>query len=375
MTKKIKLTLLFLLVALIIVFGAVLAMNFAPSKQSDDSSNVKKVKSEEPAKPRPVALVVENAPDARPQWGMDDPKYSPDIILEGEVEGGITRTLWFFNDYNKIPKKIGPMRSARPPFIRFSKMFDAIFVHWGQSNTTSEYVGADTVFKKDKIDHINAMTYTANSLFSRDNTRNVSSEHTGVLNGKNLPRSIKDKKFRKIQKKNATQLKYNKEAKPLSDNTCTKLTLRYSSRASGFDSTWKYDEASGKYKTSDFENNLTRDNLLILFDRTQYIIKSNYKNSGSSVGYCDYKLSGGKGKLLSKGTIIDIKWFVNEKGQLEFYHPEKIKDNDSKEDKDTESNENKPKFKKVPVKLNPGKTWIGWASSNNGGKIIIKKGK
>ena len=32
---------------------------------------------------RPVALVVENAPDARPQWGMTDKKYSPDIILQG----------------------------------------------------------------------------------------------------------------------------------------------------------------------------------------------------------------------------------------------------------------------------------------------------
>ena len=95
---------------------------------------------------RPVALVVENAPDARPQWGMTDKKYSPDIILQGEVEGGITRTLWLYADYNKLPKKIGPMRSARPPYIKFSELFDAIFIHWGQSSSSSEYKGANTVF-------------------------------------------------------------------------------------------------------------------------------------------------------------------------------------------------------------------------------------
>ena len=46
---------------------------------------------------RVAAFVVENAPDARPQWGMDDENYAPDIILQAEVEGGITRTLWFFS--------------------------------------------------------------------------------------------------------------------------------------------------------------------------------------------------------------------------------------------------------------------------------------
>ena len=133
---------------------------------------------------RPVALVVENAPDARPQWGMTDKKYSPDIILQGEVEGGITRTLWFYADYNKLPKKIGPMRSARPPYIKFSELFDAIFIHWGQSSSSSEYKGANTVFKEDKVDHINQMTYKGKvDLYSRDNSRDVSSEHTGILHG------------------------------------------------------------------------------------------------------------------------------------------------------------------------------------------------
>ena len=125
---------------------------------------------------RPVALVVENAPDARPQWGMTDKKYSPDIILQGEVEGGITRTLWFYADYNKLPKKIGPMRSARPPYIKFSELFDAIFIHWGQSSSSSEYKGANTVFKEDKVDHINQMTYKGKVyLYTRDNSRDVSS--------------------------------------------------------------------------------------------------------------------------------------------------------------------------------------------------------
>ena len=60
---------------------------------------------------RIAAFVVENAPDARPQWGLDDPNYAPDVVIQGEVEGGITRTLWLYADYNKLPEVIGPMRS------------------------------------------------------------------------------------------------------------------------------------------------------------------------------------------------------------------------------------------------------------------------
>lgn len=315
---------------------------------------------------RPVALVVENAPDARPQWGMTDKKYAPDIILQGEVEGGITRTLWFYADYNKLPKKIGPMRSARPPYIKFSELFDAIFIHWGQSSSSSEYKGANTVFKEDKVDHINQMTYGGKvDLFSRDSSRDVSSEHTGILHGDKVADAIKDKKFDTKLSKKATQLSFNKKVQKLSKDTCGKVTLTWSNR-SFEDATWTYDKESGEYKTKDFENNLSRENLLILFDKTQYITKSNYHGTGQGVTYCNYKLAGGKALLISNGTVKNIKWGVNEDNQLELYTEVKKDSKDSKDDKDS-------KPEKKTVSLNPGKTWIGWASSNNGGKVKVEK--
>ena len=56
---------------------------------------------------RPVAIVVENLRPARPQWGIT----SPDIICEGEVEGGISRMLWLYADTKMYPKK--SVRSVR----------------------------------------------------------------------------------------------------------------------------------------------------------------------------------------------------------------------------------------------------------------------
>ncbi len=56
-------------------------------------------------------------------------------------------------------------------------------------------------------------------------------------------------------------------------------------------------------------------------------------------------------KLISKNSIIDLKW-INEDGKLKLFTTDK------------DGNE------KI-VKLNPGKTWIGWISANNGGSLNI----
>ncbi|MCM1284793.1 MAG: DUF3048 domain-containing protein [Acetobacter sp.] len=301
---------------------------------------------------RPVACVVENSYYARPQWGIDD-KKSPDIILEGEVEGGETRMLWFYADYTNVPEQIGPMRSARPPFIRFSEMFDAIFIHWGQSSSKGNYVGANTVFKQDDVDHINQMTSSNVSyLFSRDSSRNsYGVEHTGVLNGDKLAQAIKDKGFRTEAGNRYTKFNFNAKDQKVSDTPCNTLGLTFSSRSSTRD--WKYSAEDKMYHTEDFSNSnigfsdVARKNLLVLFDNTNYVVKENYKGSGKSETYCDYGLSGGNGKLASLGTVIDITWTV-ENGMLV------VKDENGK-----------------AISLNPGKTWIGWGSKNNNGSVAI----
>lgn len=301
---------------------------------------------------RPVACVVENSYYARPQWGIDD-KKSPDIILEGEVEGGETRMLWFYADYTAVPDQIGPMRSARPPFIRFSEMFDAIFIHWGQSSSKGDYVGANTVFKQDDVDHINQMTASSVSyLFSRDSSRNsYGVEHTGVLNGDKLAQAIKDKGFRTEAGNRYTKFNFNTKEQKVSDTPCNTLGLTFSSRSATRD--WTYSAEDKMYHTEDFSNSnigfsdVARKNLLVLFDNTSYVVKNNYKGSGKSETYCDYGLSGGKGKFASLGTVIDITWTV-ENGMLV------VKDENGK-----------------AISLNPGKTWIGWGSNNNNGSVTI----
>ncbi|MBR4241407.1 MAG: DUF3048 domain-containing protein [Eubacterium sp.] len=284
---------------------------------------------------RPVAIVVENLRPARPQWGIG----SSDIIVEGEVEGGISRMLWIYADMTSVPKKIGPIRSARPSYVKFSEFFDSIYIHWGGSHSKGGYTGGYGVIKKDKVDHIDGMN--GGKLFSRDTTRRVSSEHRGILNGKKIPEVIKDKKFRTALDENKfSNLEFNESKVAAGSEKAEKISARFSKRTD----TRKFTYKDGKYHCSDWETDVKFQNVIILSDETKYITTP-YK--GSSTTYVNYLYKGHDGYYASKGTQTKIKW--------------EVKDNKLYL-KDLNGN---------PLKINQGKSYIGLASSNNGGKITF----
>jgi len=77
----------------------------------------------------PVAVMIENSPDARPQAGLT----SADVVYEAVTEGGITRFMGIFSQ--NYPTKAGPVRSARSYFIDWLSEYDAFYAHAGGSPT------------------------------------------------------------------------------------------------------------------------------------------------------------------------------------------------------------------------------------------------
>lgn len=300
---------------------------------------------------RPVAVVVENeysTAAVKPQWGISQ----ADIVLEGESEFS-TRMLMFWADYNKMPEQIGPTRSARPPFIRFSQLFNAVFIHAGLSHTAGGYVGADTVFENENVDHINLLSLSeSGEYFGRDYSRTKVVEHTGYLNGTKVAKLLESKKIdTNLNMSKFTALSFNESEKKLSDTAANSVSFKWSSNCPK-NAEFTYDEASGKYTTSDFDSkygksNVAWENLIFLLDTTEYVVKENYKGSGNSETYCNYDLSGGKGMICSDGTALEIQWGVTD-GKLWM--------------KDLSGNS---------VSLNPGKIYIGYGSSNHGGAYSL----
>lgn len=287
-------------------------------------------------KRRPVAVVVENHPDARPQWGIT----TPDIIVEGEVEGGISRMLWLYADYKSLPDQVGPIRSARPSYVKFSEFFDAVFIHWGGSHSNAGYVGGYDTIYNEGVDDIDGMN--GGALFDRDNSRGTSSEHTGILNGKEVADTLKAMDIRtKVDKDYLTKFKfYDETTSSIGKHKATTIDATFSSSTDTRHFT--YNESDKKYHTTDWEEDVSFENILILFSDTTYI-STPYK--GGYISYLNYDLDGGSAYLASNGTLAKVHWEKDD-------HKIKVKTSKGK-----------------TVKLNPGKTYIGLASSNYGGDV------
>ncbi|UUZ92237.1 DUF3048 domain-containing protein [Paenibacillus sp. P25] len=82
----------------------------------------------EPVTRRPVMVMVNNHPAARPQSGLSQ----ADLVYECLAEGEITRLVAIFQS-RSFPDPIGPVRSIRPYFIELGKGFGALQVHAGGS--------------------------------------------------------------------------------------------------------------------------------------------------------------------------------------------------------------------------------------------------
>lgn len=284
---------------------------------------------------RPVAIVVENHSDARPQWGIG----TADIVCEGEVEGGISRMLWIYSDYSKMPEQVGPLRSARPSFVEFSTFFDSVFVHWGGSHSKGDYVGGYEAINAKKVDHIDGMG--GGALFGRSKERKVSSEHTGIMYSSNLTDVISSNGFREtVDKGKVVKFDFNEKTAPAGETVSDKVNIKFSSRTDT--RKFAFSSVDRKYHTSDWETDVAFENLLLLKAESDYITTP---YNGSTTTYINYKWTSGTGTYVSDGKSCDIEWSVDN-GKLS------IKDSSGS-----------------AIRLNKGQSYVGFVSSNNGGII------
>lgn len=113
---------------------------------------------------KPVAIVVNNHKEARPQSGLS----MADTVMEVLAEGGITRYVAVYHN-NFAVEKIGPIRSLRYYMIDFASGYDdAIILHHGWAgfdnadfevyNAETDARGAISKFNVKNI-HTEASTY------------------------------------------------------------------------------------------------------------------------------------------------------------------------------------------------------------------------
>ena len=79
----------------------------------------------------PVMLVLDNAPDAHPHWGVADADVMYQVPNAG---GGATKLMALFSD--NAPEEAGGIRSARVPFVDIAWSWSAALVYAGSPGKT-----------------------------------------------------------------------------------------------------------------------------------------------------------------------------------------------------------------------------------------------
>lgn len=250
---------------------------------------------------RPVAIVISNAPKARPQWGLS----TPDIVVEGVTEAGITRMMGIYADPNALPERVGPIRSARHDFVEMAQGFGAVFIHAGYS------VYAANHFRDSGADHIDGGNYDGTYfLRDADRRREKGMEHSMYLTPENLHKALEyagmDMSLNPDYKNLLTFTTPDAPILP-SGGSCQEVFFSYSG---DFENTMKYDASTGLYtrfqndkqmEDGNNEASITYKNIFLLYLGVSVI------ESGTLC--VDMDLSEGEGVYISNGAYEPIRWY------------------------------------------------------------------
>lgn len=249
---------------------------------------------------RPLAVMVNNHIDARPQSGL----IYADLVYEIVAEGGITRFLAFFN--SDIPEKIGPVRSTREYYLVLVKeLGDAMLMHIGWSPQALEAIE----------------TWPVRSLgrgggeFWRDNPRGVAIEHTAYTNGVDLIKTGIDLGWGGIREFKVWSFKDNTDEYNESP-TASKITIDFW-YPGDYTAAFEYDASSNSYMR--FMGYDANDNLIPHVDqetkeqiKVKNLIVQFVKEDSiaeDEKGRLDYQLVGsGKGIVFIDGRAVDVTW-------------------------------------------------------------------
>ena len=182
---------------------------------------------------RPLGVMIENHPDARPQSGL----ASANLVYEAIAEGGITRFLAVFAD-PRADVRVGPIRSARSYFVDFATELGAMYAHVGGNLSALQQIDATKGFFDLNQFAIGGPT------FWRDNSRKVATEHT-MYSATNKLWQYAAEKRKYDTKASFTPWQFANEPPVASRAAAQTITVNFSSASYKVD--WAYDPTANNY--------------------------------------------------------------------------------------------------------------------------------
>ncbi|PQZ99013.1 MULTISPECIES: DUF3048 domain-containing protein [unclassified Paenibacillus] len=247
---------------------------------------------------RPLAVMINNAPAARPQSGLS----SADIILEVLAEGGITRFIAIFQSEGGA-ETVGPVRSIRPYLIELGESYDGVLVHAGGSPE------AYSILQRQQKQHMDEIS-NGGPYFWRSSDRKA--PHNLYTSADKL-REGSDIKGYSHDFKSPVYI-YNEEGATSAGEAVKQFDIHY--LLDSYRVTYDYDEVSGRYmRMVNGKADQDMDNETQLGAANIIVAGADHKVL-DSVGRLSVNLEqGGEAMLFQKGKMIRGQW-VKKQGDI-----------------------------------------------------------
>lgn len=182
---------------------------------------------------RPIAIMVENTTDARPQSGL----IYADMVFEVVDEYGITRYVAVFSSYEA--ETIGPVRSARIYYAEIARSLDPLYAFWG---TYPECYDVIRNLDIDVLDGNSEVIAYADSGW-RDYTRSDITEHTAFMSTVALKEDALDYSY--SLEGGQSPLRFKEDASDSDRGDVSDITINFSSET--FKAYFEYDGENNNY--------------------------------------------------------------------------------------------------------------------------------
>ena len=269
-------------------------------------------------KRRPLAVMIENHTEARPQSGLS----SADVVYEAVAEGGITRFMALFY-CNLADTQVGPVRSARTYFLDPLAEYDASYAHVGGANTPGPADALSQIIKYGVKD-LNQFSIGF-PVFWRDYQRlahSVATEHTMYSTTAKLWEVAAKRGFLATD---SAGIRWDKNFKPWTfkddeqssstnkaGGATAKIAVNFWESQPSYRVEWNYDAATNSYKRKNGESHLDLNNKKQL--DAKVVIVQFQKESNANDGYPGnvhllYGTTGtGKALIFQDGNVLEGKW-------------------------------------------------------------------
>lgn len=263
-------------------------------------------------KRRPLAVMIENHTEAKPQSGLT----SADIIYEAVAEGGITRFMALFY-CNLSDVQIGPVRSARTYYLDWLGEYNnPLYAHVGGANTPGPADALSQIIKY-QINDLNQFSIGFPTYW-RDYQRlgrSVATEHTMYSTTQKLWEVgakrgwVATNSAGIAWSKGFTSWKF-KDEKP--GGTTKTITVPFWSNQTDYTVTWDYNAETNSYdrKNGTAHSDLNNKKQL----SAKVVIVQFEKESNANDGYPGnvhllYTTTGsGKALIFMDGNVVEGKW-------------------------------------------------------------------